>query len=107
MSGQPAAVEVIARPDGVEFTIKVVPGASRTKVAGVWGTALKLAVAAPPEGGKANVAVAELLAKTLGVKKGAVAIMSGHTQPVKRVAVAGITLEHARAALGASVVAKP
>jgi uncharacterized protein (TIGR00251 family) len=99
MSGQPAAVEIIPRADGIELTVKVVPGASRTKVAGVWGNALKLAVAAPPEGGKANAAVTELLAKTLGVKKGAVEIVSGHGQPVKRVAVTGITVERARAVL--------
>ena len=49
MAGEVDAVEITLGVGGVELTVKVVPGASRTRVAGVWGTALKLAVAAPPE----------------------------------------------------------
>lgn len=87
------------RPGGVELAVKVVPGASRTEVKGLWGTALRVAVAAPPEGGKANAAVVKLLAGTLGVKKGAVTIVSGHGQPLKRVAVAGLCAADVRARL--------
>ena len=43
-----------ASGDGTRVRVKVVPGASRTKVVGVLGDRLKVAVAAPPEGGKAG-----------------------------------------------------
>jgi uncharacterized protein len=92
-------LDITTLPTGIEFAVKVVPGASRTKIAGLLGTALKLAVAAPPEAGKANAAVIELLAKTLGVKKSAIQITSGHTQPHKRIAIAGVTAADARARL--------
>ena len=92
-------LEIIERAGGIEFIIKVVPGASRTKVAGLWGTALKLAVAAPPEGGQANAAVTKLLAPVFGVKSAQVSIVSGQAQPVKRVAIAGLTIACARVRL--------
>lgn len=92
-------VEVREVSGGVEFAIKVVPGASRTGIAGVWGTALKVAVAAPPEGGKANAAVIKLLAAVFGVRKADVTIVHGQTQPVKRVAVRGFRAEQVRARL--------
>lgn len=79
-------------PDGVAIRIKVVPGASRSKVVGVLGDRLKVAIAAPPEGGKANKAVCELLAELLNVAKRDVVIVSGKTQPTKTVEVLGVSL---------------
>ncbi len=99
MAGEVDAVEITLGAGGVELTVKVVPGASRTRVAGVWGSALKLAVAAPPEGGQANGAVIALLAAVLGVKRGDVAILSGHGRPVKRVAVSGLDAAEVRVRL--------
>ncbi len=86
---------------GVELALKVVPGASRSKVAGVLGDSLKLAVSAPPADGAANRAVIELLADTFGVAERSVAIVSGHTNPRKRAQIAGITREQAIARLTA------
>ena len=73
------------------FTAKVVPGSSRTAVAGVLGDMVKVRVAAAPEKGKANQCLVAFLAKQLGVKKGAVEIVSGQTQPIKLVRVTGIS----------------
>lgn len=84
-------LDIISRPGGVEFAVKVVPGASRSRVAGVLGDALKLAVAAPPEKGLANKAVIELLAASLGVRRADIEIVAGHTQPHKRVRVRGVS----------------
>ena len=95
------AVEITPRPAGIELTVKVVPGASQTRVVGVWGSALKLAVAAPAEGGKANAAIVKLLAAVLGVKKADVSILAGHAAPLKKIAVAGLTVAQARAHLAA------
>lgn len=96
MTSEVGEVRIVAKPGGLEMTIKVVPGASRTKVVGVWGTALKVAVSAPPEGGKASAAVAKLLASILAVRKADVAIIRGQTQRVKRVTVSGLTVAQAR-----------
>ncbi len=94
-----AALVLTPTVGGVQLELKVVPGASRTRIAGVLGPALKIAVAAPPEGGKANAAVIKLLAATFSVKRGDVALVSGHTQPHKRVLVKGITAGEARSRL--------
>ena len=99
MAAEADGVEFHAVPGGVEFDIKVIPGASRTRIVGAWGTALKVAIAAPPEGGQANAAVAALLAAALGVKKAAVSIVRGHTQPRKRIGVRGLTVQEVRVRL--------
>ncbi len=85
-----SALEAIGTGGGVEFAVKVVPGASQTRIVGVLGRALKLTVAAAPERGKANDSVIDLIASTLGVKRGDVSIVSGLSRPLKRVAVAGL-----------------
>jgi uncharacterized protein len=92
-------LSITERADGVEFNIKVVPGASRDRIVGLLGTALKVAVAAAPEGGQANATAIKLLAQVLDVKRTAVTITHGHTQPHKRVAVRGATAAQVHAAL--------
>ena len=76
---------------GVIFTAKVVPGSSRTIVAGVLEDMVKVRVAAAPEKGKANQCLVTFLANQLGVRKGDVEIVAGQTRPVKQVWVAGIS----------------
>ncbi len=78
--------------DGVELRVKVVPGASRTKIAGMLGDRLKIAVAAPPEAGKANRALCGHLAEVLRVALRDVEVVEGHTQPRKTVFISGATL---------------
>jgi uncharacterized protein (TIGR00251 family) len=65
----------------------VVPGASRTAVAGVLGDRLKLRVASPPEAGKANAEVVALLERELG---GRAEIVAGHGSPQKTVVISGV-----------------
>ncbi len=94
-----AEIELAVRDGGVEFSVKVVPGAARTRLAGVLGAALKVAVSAPAEGGKANAAVCAFLADLLGVRKGDVSVVAGHARPHKRIRVAGAAIDPLRAAL--------
>ncbi len=77
--------------DGVVFGVKVVPGASRTEISGLHGDMLKVRVSAAPEKGKANKCLGECLAAILGVKKNCISVVSGHTSPVKRIQVSGIS----------------
>ena len=80
--------------EGVVFAAKIVPGSSGpTRICGLLDGTLKIKVSAPPEKGKANQCLLKFLAKELGVKKSAVAILSGQTSPLKRVQVAGISAD--------------
>ncbi len=56
-------------PDGAVLTVWVVPGASRTELAGRHGDAIKVRVEAPPEGGRANRMVGEVVGRALGVER--------------------------------------
>jgi len=96
MTRESEQVVLTPRAGGVELTVKVVPGASKDRIAGALGTALKLAVTAPPEGGKANAAVTRLLASILGVKRADVQLVSGHSQPLKRFLIEGVTVDQVR-----------
>jgi len=78
---------------GVVFMAKIVPGGSRTGLCGLLNGMLKIKISAAPEKGKANQALVGFLAKKLGVKKKAVSIISGQTNPVKQVQVLGISTE--------------
>ncbi len=71
----------------LEIDLKVVPGAARSEVVGALGDRLKVRVAAPPEGGRANRAVEELLSEWLGTPN--VEIVAGHGSPKKTVRVRG------------------
>lgn len=77
--------------DRVLVPVKVVPGASRSRVAGVLGHRVKLNVAAAAEGGAANRAACELLAQAIGVPQRAVTLHSGASDPRKTMAVEGRT----------------
>ena len=81
---------------GAVIAVKVVPGASRDRIMGPLGEALKVAVAAPPEKGKANASVAAILAKALGLDRRAVALVSGPTNPRKEFLLAGLSAAEAR-----------
>jgi uncharacterized protein (TIGR00251 family) len=72
------------------IAVKVVPRAARNEVVGWQGEALKVRVTAPPEAGRANRAVVELLASVLKLKKAAVTIAGGAASAHKRVAIAGL-----------------
>jgi hypothetical protein len=89
-----------AVPGGIVLQVKAVPGASRTRIAGVLGDRLKVQVAAPPEGGKANDALCKLLAETLGVPLRQVTVTQGHAQARKTLSVVGISIADAAARLG-------
>ena len=74
----------------IEIDLKVVPGAARSEVVGPLGDRLKVRVAAPPEGGRANRAVVELLCEWLGAASAAdVEIVAGWGSAKKTVRVRG------------------
>ncbi len=73
----------------MQLRIKVVPGA---RIEGLeWqGELLKVKVRAPPDKGRANTAVEELLAERLAVPAASVRIIAGFGSPLKTVEIASI-----------------
>ncbi|MGQ0662312.1 MAG: DUF167 domain-containing protein [Pseudomonadota bacterium] len=94
--------------DGILLNVRVTPGARREGIEGLGFTptpagerlVLEVKVRAPPEAGRANAALIELLARELGLPKGALSITGGAASRVKRVHIRGRT-----AALMAKVAA--
>jgi uncharacterized protein (TIGR00251 family) len=84
------------------LSVRVQPGARREALVG-WladGT-LKLAVAAPPEGGRANRAVEALLAAALGLRARQVTVRRGATSRAKTVEIEGLAPEEVQRRLAA------
>jgi uncharacterized protein len=74
----------------ITLAVHAQPGAGRSQVTGRHGDAVKIRVAAPPEGGRANDALVKLLAELLGVSARDVTLVSGESSRTKRFRVTGI-----------------
>ena len=81
-------------PEGVEVDVLVVPNASRAGVMGLHGDRIKVRVASPPEKGKANAAVLELLQQTLKAKR--CRVIAGRTTRFKTVLVPSVDADSVR-----------
>lgn len=79
-----------ARPtdNGWVLTVRAQPGASRSEVAGPYGDALRIRLAAPANDGKANAELVRFLAAALGVPPRTVTLVRGHGSRDKVVEVA-------------------
>jgi len=71
--------------EGIILTVHIQPNASRTEVAGLYGAALKIRVAAPPVDGAANAELIRFLARELSIPQRSVHIQSGANGRRKRV----------------------
>jgi uncharacterized protein (TIGR00251 family) len=83
-----------AAPDGLLITVRLTPKGGRDAIDGVERLAdgsvvLKVRVRAAPHEGAANDALIQVLASTLGVRRGAVDLVAGATARLKRVRVRG------------------
>ena len=84
---------------GTRLRLRVKPGARRAEIVGVHGGALKVSVNAPPERGKANGAVVDLIARTLGISIESVTIVGGAASQDKLVLV-GLPIDEMKRRLG-------
>jgi uncharacterized protein (TIGR00251 family) len=92
-AGLPAIEE---RGGAVFLKVRASPGAPRDGIAGLHGDALRVRVRAPPENGRANAAIARLLAERLGLRPADVTLESGPASRDKRFRVRGLTAARAR-----------
>lgn len=95
-------VAILPHADGATLAVRAQPGAKKSAVVGEQAGALKVAVTAPPEDGRANAAVVEVLKDWLGVKRSHVELLTGAANRNKVFLVRGLTA----ADLAARVAAK-
>lgn len=79
----------MAKPS-TRVRLRVSPGARRTELAGRHGDGWKVRVSVPPERGRANDAVLDLLSETLELPRRSLSIVSGHGAREKIVLMEGI-----------------
>jgi len=94
------ALAITEHAGALQFAVKAVPGASRDRIVGLYGDALKVQVTAAPEGGKANARIEAVLAYALGIAAREVQVVQGHGNPRKVVAVRGLSQDELRRHLG-------
>ncbi len=84
-------IAVSEHAEGCVLPVRAQPGARKAGALGGQAGALKLAVTAPPEDGRANKALTELLRELLGLKRSQVELVSGATSREKRFLIRGVT----------------
>jgi uncharacterized protein (TIGR00251 family) len=99
-------IDIVEHADGALLSVLASPGAKREGIVGVQAGALKVAVRQPPEDGKANKAIAELLAKSLGLHRRNVELVSGPTHRQKQFLVRGVSVDELREMLAQYISTK-
>jgi len=82
---------VTEHAEGLVLPVRAQPRARKPGILGEQAGALKVAVTAPPEDGRANAALVEALADCLAVKRSQVELLSGATARDKRFLIRGLT----------------
>jgi uncharacterized protein (TIGR00251 family) len=76
--------------EGCVLPVRAQPGARKAGVMGEQAGALKVAVSAPPEDGRANKALLEVLRDTLGLKRSQIQLLAGESSRDKRFLIRGL-----------------
>ena len=92
-------VDLRRRGDAVIFRVRVIPRASRDKIAGIHDGAVRVRLTAPPVEGAANEALVAFLSSVLRVPKRDIELVSGQSARNKVVSVSGLSPEEVLARL--------
>jgi uncharacterized protein (TIGR00251 family) len=92
-------IDVKDHLEGCVLPVRAQPGAKRAGLVGEQAGALKVAVTAAPEQGKANKALIEVLSKALGVKKSQIELLNGAASRDKRFLIRGAAAAQVLAAI--------
>lgn len=84
-------LEVTQKDNAVTFKVRVQPRASRSELAGVYGDAVKVRLAAPPVDGKANAECRKFFAALFNLAPSAVEIIAGEASRDKLIRIHGIS----------------
>jgi len=93
--------------EGVIVPVRAQPKARRNAITGAHAGRLRIAVTDPPEKGKANNSIAEILAAAVHVRPSHVRLVAGTASPIKKFLVTGTTLDSVRESLSAHIAAQP
>ena len=89
-------IEFEPHPQGIVLPVQAQPGARQNGITGVHAGRLKVSVTQAPEKGKANQALAKVLADALGVKKSQVKLLAGATSGAKKFLIVELSVEGMR-----------
>ncbi len=78
-------LQISKHPEGITFKIIVQPRSTKNTIVGLHDDALKIKLTAPPVDNAANKMCIKFLAKSLGVSKSQVEIISGQTSRTKQI----------------------
>jgi uncharacterized protein (TIGR00251 family) len=80
----------VTRRRSTRLDVKVVPGAASNRVVGWTGDVLKVRVTAPPERGRANAMLIDVLAAALDIPPRALRVVAGAASPRKVIEIEGL-----------------
>lgn len=86
-------------PEGTIVPVKARAGGSRNQIGGFDAGALRVMVTQVAERGKANAAIAALLAKTLGCSRSSVELLTGAKSSQKKFLIHGLSADDVLARL--------
>lgn len=86
-------IQISDHAEGCVVRVRAHPGARRNVIVGAQGGALKVAVTAPPDKGRANDSIVLVLADSLGLKRSQVELIAGATSRAKKFLVRNVTAE--------------
>jgi uncharacterized protein len=84
-------IDIKDHAEGCVLPVRAQPGAKKAAVIGEHGGALKIAVKAQPQAGRANDALIEALRDTLGLKRSQIELISGQTTRNKKFLIRSMT----------------
>ncbi len=84
-------IQIADHAEGCVVSVRAQPGARRNEIVGRQGDALKVAVTAPPDKGRANASLVLVLADALGLKRSQVELIAGATSRAKKFLVREMT----------------
>ncbi len=94
-------IELTVTQEGIVLPVRAQPGARRNAIVGQQADALKIAVTAPPDRGRANEAIVEVLSESLGISKSQIQLHSGPTSRQKKFLIRNKSLEEVQQWLSA------
>jgi uncharacterized protein len=89
-------IAILPHAEGAILSVVAQPASKRNAVLGERAGAIRIAVTAPPDKGKANAAIQTVLAENLGCKAAQVSLISGAASRQKRFLIRGVDIEELR-----------
>jgi uncharacterized protein YggU (UPF0235/DUF167 family) len=90
-------------PEGVLLPVKAQAGGRKNAIRGEQNGALQVSVTQVAEKGKANGAIASVLASELKLKPAQIELIAGQTQPQKRFLIRGVSHEELAARIASAL----